>query len=78
MFSFLRFVLINKLFIRFSNHSKCCKRNPLLGVRVNNDGLQLFIRVSSFRPYQKEVIEKIIDGKDLLIVMATGSGKSLW
>ncbi|KAM5553685.1 hypothetical protein ABKV19_025764 [Rosa sericea] len=32
---------------------------------------------SSFRPYQKKVIEKIIAGRDCLIVMATGSGKSL-
>ncbi|CAL9178683.1 unnamed protein product [Musa hybrid cultivar] len=30
-----------------------------------------------FRSHQKEVIEKILDGKDCLVVMATGSGKSL-
>ncbi|CAH9073440.1 unnamed protein product [Cuscuta europaea] len=32
---------------------------------------------STFRPYQKEIIENIVDGKDCLVVMATGSGKSL-
>ncbi|KAG6595478.1 hypothetical protein SDJN03_12031, partial [Cucurbita argyrosperma subsp. sororia] len=32
---------------------------------------------SAFRPYQKEVIQDILQGKDCLVVMATGSGKSL-
>ncbi|KAL5558889.1 hypothetical protein UlMin_035100 [Ulmus minor] len=36
-----------------------------------------FFGFSSFRPYQKEVIEKIIEKRDCLVVMATGSGKSL-
>ncbi|XP_009379064.2 ATP-dependent DNA helicase RecQ-like [Pyrus x bretschneideri] len=39
--------------------------------------LKKYFGFSSFRPYQKEVIEKIIEGNDSLIVMATGSGKSL-
>ncbi|KAH9620542.1 hypothetical protein KSS87_012648 [Heliosperma pusillum] len=39
--------------------------------------LKKFFGFSSFRPYQKEVIEKVLDGKDCLVVMATGSGKSL-
>ncbi|KAG0477517.1 hypothetical protein HPP92_014358 [Vanilla planifolia] len=32
---------------------------------------------SQFRPYQKEIIEKVLDGNDCLVVMSTGSGKSL-
>ncbi|TVU07980.1 hypothetical protein EJB05_41362, partial [Eragrostis curvula] len=32
---------------------------------------------SSFRPHQKTVIEKELDGVDCLVVMATGSGKSI-
>ncbi|KNA25986.1 hypothetical protein SOVF_000900 isoform A [Spinacia oleracea] len=39
--------------------------------------LKKFFGFSSFRPYQKEVIEKIMEGRDCLVVMATGSGKSL-
>ncbi|KAL5580452.1 hypothetical protein UlMin_012894 [Ulmus minor] len=39
--------------------------------------LKNFFGFSSFRPYQKEVIEKIIEKRDCLVVMATGSGKSL-
>ncbi|KAL8215133.1 hypothetical protein R6Q57_004582 [Mikania cordata] len=39
--------------------------------------LKEYFGFSTFRPYQKEIIEKILEGKDSLIVMATGSGKSL-
>lgn len=39
--------------------------------------LKKYFGFSTFRPYQKEVVEKILDGKDCLVVMATGSGKSL-
>ncbi|RAL42287.1 hypothetical protein DM860_012070 [Cuscuta australis] len=39
--------------------------------------LKKYFGHSAFRPYQKEVIDKISDGKDCLVVMATGSGKSL-
>ncbi|XP_021769787.1 uncharacterized protein LOC110734037 isoform X1 [Chenopodium quinoa] len=39
--------------------------------------LKKFFGFSNFRPYQKEVIEKIMEGRDCLAVMATGSGKSL-
>ncbi|CAO2833304.1 unnamed protein product [Amaranthus hypochondriacus] len=39
--------------------------------------LKKYFGFTSFRPYQKEVIEKILEGRDCLVVMATGSGKSL-
>ncbi|XP_022859213.1 uncharacterized protein LOC111379993 [Olea europaea var. sylvestris] len=39
--------------------------------------LKQYFGFSKFRPYQKEIVEKILDGKDSLVVMATGSGKSL-
>ena len=33
---------------------------------------------ASFRLAQREVIEAVLTGRDALVVMATGSGKSLW
>ncbi|KAF6143004.1 hypothetical protein GIB67_041072 [Kingdonia uniflora] len=39
--------------------------------------LKKYFGYSIFRSCQKEVIEKILDKKDSLVIMATGSGKSL-
>ncbi|GAB4836644.1 hypothetical protein Ancab_039534 [Ancistrocladus abbreviatus] len=39
--------------------------------------LKKYFGYSTFRPYQRDVIEKILEKKDCLVVMATGSGKSL-
>ena len=33
--------------------------------------------LTSFRPYQKEIINAAINGKDTIVIQATGSGKSL-
>ncbi|XP_022731147.1 uncharacterized protein LOC111285809 isoform X2 [Durio zibethinus] len=39
--------------------------------------LKKYFGYSGFRAYQKEVIQKVTEGRDCLVVMATGSGKSL-
>ncbi|XP_075634157.1 uncharacterized protein LOC142606705 [Castanea sativa] len=39
--------------------------------------LKKYFGYSTFRDYQKTVIEKILEKKDCFVVMATGSGKSL-
>ncbi|XP_073274069.1 uncharacterized protein [Primulina huaijiensis] len=39
--------------------------------------LKKYFGFSKFRPYQKEIVEQILEGRDCLVVMATGSGKSL-
>ena len=33
--------------------------------------------LKSFKPGQKEIIQSVTDGKDVFVVMPTGSGKSL-
>ena len=42
-----------------------------------NDILKDVFHFDSFRPYQQKVCESVINGNDLLLVMPTGSGKSL-
>ncbi|KAJ9698937.1 hypothetical protein PVL29_007822 [Vitis rotundifolia] len=39
--------------------------------------LKRYFGYSGFRPYQKDIIQKILERRDSLVVMATGSGKSL-
>ncbi|MDI6688400.1 MAG: RecQ family ATP-dependent DNA helicase, partial [Desulfobacterales bacterium] len=41
------------------------------------DKLKRFFDLSSFRPGQEEVIRTMLEGKDALVVMPTGGGKSL-
>jgi DNA topoisomerase-3 len=42
-----------------------------------SDLLKASFRLQSFRPYQEEVCREITAGKDVLLVMPTGAGKSL-
>ncbi|MBN1904481.1 MAG: ATP-dependent DNA helicase RecQ [Deltaproteobacteria bacterium] len=49
---------------------KSCKADP-------DELLKRIFHFASFRPYQKSVCDAVISGKNLLLVMPTGSGKSL-
>jgi ATP-dependent DNA helicase RecQ len=42
-----------------------------------DDFLQRIFRLSQFRPHQREVIEDVLAGNDVVCVMPTGGGKSL-
>jgi ATP-dependent DNA helicase RecQ len=39
--------------------------------------LQRYFGHTAFNPYQREIIEDILSGRDVLVVLATGGGKSL-
>src|SRR3954451_15214295 len=41
------------------------------------DQLEKYFGLSQFRPSQREVIEQVLAGQDVLCVMPTGAGKSL-
>src|SRR5689334_2667120 len=46
-------------------------------VRDLSQLLQTRFGFSSFRPHQEEVCRNVTEGKDILLVMPTGAGKSL-
>jgi DNA topoisomerase III len=55
---------------------------PRQAVQVPQDGnldaiLHRVFGFQEFRPYQREVCEAVVQGKDVLLVMPTGAGKSL-
>ena len=41
------------------------------------DSLQTFFGYSEFRPHQEEAVRTAMEGRDVLVVMPTGAGKSL-
>ncbi len=42
-----------------------------------DDLLQRVFRLENFRPHQREIIEDVLSGADVVCVMPTGAGKSL-
>src|SRR5208337_4902358 len=42
-----------------------------------DDPLQRVFRLSQFRPHQREIIQDVLNGSDVVCVMPTGAGKSL-
>ena len=46
-------------------------------MRSPNDVLYEYWGFSSFRPVQQEVVEAVVEGKDVLALMPTGGGKSI-
>jgi ATP-dependent DNA helicase RecQ len=50
---------------------------PTAGTPDLREALQRWFGFSSFRPGQEEIIRRVLRGENLLVVMPTGSGKSL-
>lgn len=63
-----------------TNRGKIPARNAIpdkVASRDLNSLLRDVFHFDSFRPYQQKVCESVLKGNDLLLVMPTGSGKSL-
>ncbi|XP_042388389.1 ATP-dependent DNA helicase RecQ-like isoform X2 [Zingiber officinale] len=55
----------------------CCSSPSTDSVFEMEQVLKEHFGYAQFRSHQKEIVEKILDGRDCLVVMTTGSGKSL-
>ncbi|HSN89161.1 MAG TPA: ATP-dependent DNA helicase RecQ, partial [Thermoanaerobaculia bacterium] len=53
------------------------EKTPGNGAARLDDFLKNPFRLQSFRPYQEAVCRAVVEGKDVLLVMQTGAGKSL-
>lgn len=67
---------------QFSGIRRACCLQPLVGAIIPamddlRTHLQSLFGLDEFRPAQREVIEDILAGRDVLCVMPTGAGKSL-
>jgi ATP-dependent DNA helicase RecQ len=45
---------------------------------ISSTSFQRYFGFSTLRPYQKDVVANILKGNDAVVIMATGSGKSIW
>jgi ATP-dependent DNA helicase RecQ len=48
-----------------------------LGIREAREALKLYFGYEQFRPMQEQIITNILQGKDVLVLMPTGGGKSV-
>ena len=49
-----------------------------MAVQTPESVLKQYWGYDEFRPAQLEVIQAVLAGQDALVIMATGSGKSIW
>lgn len=48
-----------------------------IGIREAREALKLYFGYEQFRPMQEQIISNILEGKDVLVLMPTGGGKSV-
>ncbi len=69
---------LDEISVKKGNDTLNKKTKRVISDPSNLDNLlKEIFHFDTFRPYQKKVCESVINGKNLLLVMPTGSGKSL-